>query len=366
MKNRKRSFIKISFAAVAFCLVLTDCQTTKKDIVLSSADEKSFAGLDAIEETIITLDGAGADREGIARARLQIAALEGTAAGNEFEARLAAWSGRLYLMEGRNSDAQKEYQNSENLSPLNLASRILAFRLERDLPKRLSMIDQSLETSGPLGELLAERGRVLFDLSRFSESAAAFDAAFDALREKPYYREAYGTFRNKAWELSEPGQGNFAPEIAYNREITWRELIEITRNETELLRFITGSRNLPVETLFIQLLDRSFIPITQDVTRTEWPFSNPASSEIVLRSGAAWFLWRLNAETWGNRGLLTQYSSRYANTPSPISDLDNQSPFLDSILGCVEWGFMFLPDGKNFMPNERIRGQEFLSLLKKL
>jgi hypothetical protein len=146
-------------------------------------------------------------------------------------------------------------------------------------------------------------------------------------------------------------------------------LVEITKSETDLLRFITAGRDWPAEIIFTQLLERSFIPITQDAARTEWPYTKPSSSEIVLRSGAAWFLWHLNAEKRANRGLLTRYSSRYANTPnarSPIGDLEIRSPFFDSVLGCVESEFMSLPDGRNFMPNERVKGSEYLSMVKKL
>jgi hypothetical protein len=54
------------------------------------------------------------------------------------------------------------------------------------------------------------------------------------------------------------------------------------------------------------------------------------------------------------------------NARSPVGDLPMDSPFFDSILGCVEWEFMNLPDGRNFFPEERIRGSAFLDMLKKL
>jgi tetratricopeptide (TPR) repeat protein len=274
-------------------------------------------------------------------------------------------------MEGRNADAQREYRRSQSLSPLNISSQVLTFRLERDLNQRLSMIDRSLETENSSGELLAERGRVLFDMNRFAESVAAFDTAFARLGGKPFYEDAYRVFRDKAWELRDIRQGTDTRtvEIAGQGEITWRDLIEITKNETDMLRFITAGRDWPTEALFTQLIERAFIPSTQDIALTEWPSSRPASSEVVLRSGAAWFLWRLNAENRANRGLLTRYSARYANIPnarSPIPDISILSPFIDSILGCVESEFMSLPDGRNFAPNERVKGSDFLTMLRKL
>ena len=243
--------------------------------------------------------------------------------------------------------------------------------MERDSAKRLAMIDGAIGAEGPLRELLIERGRALFDLARFSESAAAFDSAFALLKEKPFYEEAYLMFRDKAWELKNIGQGaaSRAAEIAGQNQITWKDLIELTAAETDLLTFITAGRELPAETIFIHLLERAFIPYTQDAERTAWPSGRPASSEIVLRSGAAWFVWHLYAENRVNRGILTRYSSRFgnmSNARSPVADISISSPFIDAVLGCVETEFMSLPDGRNFLPRERVRGSEYLSILRKM
>ena len=128
-------------------LIVMGCQSTgaRQDINLSMADERSYQNLTELEATVIALDGAGADRDALTAARRQVEALQGTVADNEFEALLAAWSGRLYLMEGRVSDAQREYRRSQSLSPLNIPSQVLSFRLEQNLNQRLSMIDLSLD-----------------------------------------------------------------------------------------------------------------------------------------------------------------------------------------------------------------------------
>ena len=369
MKNHKSKYFLLLFAAAI--IAISGCRTVQRDIVFSAVDDNTHRELSALEEAIILLDGQGASRQGITEVRQQITATQRNVKDNDIQALLAAWSGRLFLMEGKSADAQREYQRSQNLSPLNLPSQILSFRLEQNLSRRLEMIDRSLQTEGSLGELLTERGRVLFDLNRFSEAVAAFDAAFNALGEKPWYEDAYSQFRVKAWELRDMAQdsGSRTVEIARQGEITWANLIEITNSETDFLRFITAGRDWPVETLFTRLLEHSFIPATQDTALLEWPRSNPSSREIVQRSGAAWFLWHLNAENRANRGLLTRYSSRFTNTPnarSPIQDIDIWSPFLDSILGCVESEFMSLPDGRNFRPKERVRGSDFHSMLLRL
>jgi hypothetical protein len=54
------------------------------------------------------------------------------------------------------------------------------------------------------------------------------------------------------------------------------------------------------------------------------------------------------------------------NARSPVADMPLNSPFFDSILGCVEMEFMSLPDGRNFVPNEKIQGSAYLVMLRKL
>ena len=321
-------------AIIATIATFSGCRTMTmhRDIVLAGGGGAIHPGLAVLEETVVRLDGAGASREDLLHARQQVAALEGASPTPTFTALLAAWSGRLFLMEGRVSDARREHNRSQSLLPYNIPAQALSFRLEPDTARRLSMIDQSLAIETERGELLVERGRALFDLNRFLESVAAFDAAFILLAARPFYEESYRLFRDKAWELRNLDQAAAlrTVDIALQGEITWRDLIELTRNETDLLRFITAGRDWPVETLFNHLLDRAFIPHTQNTTLIEWPTARPVSTEVVLRSGAAWFLWHVNAENRANRGLLTQYSSRFANIPnarSPIPDLDIQSPY---------------------------------------
>lgn len=383
MGNNKRYYTtwqamcmpRIFFLISVILTLLSGCRSMQKDLIRS--DMQEYRDLAELEETIVKLDGAGADMEELIRARRQILSLEEnedsgkSSAGAEYTAILAAWSGRLYLMEGKNSAARQKYLESHNLSPVNIPSLILYARIENEPARRLSFIDRSLENYPSSGELFIERGRVLFDLSRFSESAAAFDTAFTFLREKPCYENAYTVFRDKALELYDMERlaYNTAQAINPETEITWKDLIEITKTQTNLLNFIGAGKNLPADVLFKELIERSFIPLTQDVDSIEWPFSEPPLAESVRRSGAAWFLWRLYAEKQANRGLLTMYSSRMANTPnarSPVADIDIWSPFLDSVMGCMENFFMYPPDMRNFMPNEKVKSADFLSMIKKL
>jgi tetratricopeptide (TPR) repeat protein len=324
------------------------------------------------------------NRDRIAAARNRIAELEKKpSADTEYTAALAAWSGRLYLQEAKTGEALREFKKSQSLWPGNTQSLILALRLEGDPQKRLTLIDQELRITGPSGgeapapedtvspaaALHLERGRTLMELRRYREAAGAFDTAF-AESLPPVYRETYGESRALAWKLRDalPETEGTTLDLLEQEAMTWLSVIELTKTETDLLRFLTAGRNLPSADLFSRLLDRSFIPYTQDITRLEWPADKPRIEEQVLRSGAAWFLWRLYAENRADRGLLSKYSSRYSsltNPRSPIADLPLLSPFFDAILGCVETELLFLPDGRNFNPGNAIRGAEFLAILKK-
>jgi tetratricopeptide (TPR) repeat protein len=376
MKNKKQKknvpFFLAGLPVLVF-VFLSGCQSLQRDLVISPADEAFFRDLAELERTIAAMDASNPSRDDLAAVRRKIETMRESIPDGDFRSQMAAWSGRLYLMEGRSSEAQREYRNSRNLSPVNTAQTVLSFRLEKDPQMRLALIDETLQAEPETGEFLLERGRVLLDLNRFSEAVAAFDASFILLDEKPFYEEAYKPFRDKAWELRDlRAEGGRTIEIVRQNEISWKDIIELTKNENAgLLRFLTAGRDWPVEDIFSRLLERSFIPSTQNVEILDWPQTKPASLQQVTRAGAAWFLWRLYAANkgGGGQGLLTQYSSRYSNIrggSSPIADLPLLSPYFDSILGCVESEFLSLPDGKNFIPNEKLRAPEYLTALRKL
>jgi tetratricopeptide (TPR) repeat protein len=357
-----------------------------KDLRVETMDAARRGELAELEAMIVALDQpAAGNRDRIAAARNRIADLEKKpSADREYDAALAAWSGRLYLLESKPGEALRKLKESQSLSPGNIQSLILVLRLEGDPQKRLTLIDQELRISGsPGGEVLAaedtvspaaalhiERDRTLLELRRYREAAGAFDAALGGSLP-PVYRETYAKSRALAWELRDapPETEGKIVDLLEQEAISWSSLIELTKTETDLLRFLSAGRNLPPAEFFSRLLDRSFIPATQDITRSEWPAEKPRLEEQVLRSGAAWFLWRLYAENRADRGLLSKYSSRYSAMPnprSPIADLPLLSPFFDAILGCVETELMSLPDGRNFYPAGPVRGAEFLSMLKKI
>jgi tetratricopeptide (TPR) repeat protein len=352
----------------------------QKDLLVSSPREQRELRLTELERLIVALDGqvAGQTRQvELTGARKMAADLEKEAAADrDYAGKLAAWTGRLAILEGRYSEGRRLYQEAQSLSPGNVPSIILGIRLEGDPQKRLEIIDRELALAGPQsgsfssgqGELQIEKGRALLELRRFAEAAGAFDTAF-TLGLDGVYAETYRDARERAWELR--NTENFGGDLAILERggLSWKECITMLKNETQLLRFLTAGRNTDETALFGSLLDRGYIPAIQDVSLIEWPAIKPKAEDPVFRSGAAYLLWHLYTESRGDRSLLTRYSARYAagSSPrSPLSDIPPLSPFLDSVLGCVETELLSLPDGRNFRPAQPIRGAEFLAASRKI
>jgi len=378
-------FFYFVVASVLLLAVFSSCGSLgslKKDISISNdSTEQTENNLTDIERMIVPLEALGGSEARKKQADLQAARRlvsgkeKETSADAEYSGKLLAWSGRLAILEGRYSDAQRLYRQSTALSPGNIPSLILGIRLEGDPEKRLELVDRELAVSGRqadapgIGELHIEKARSLFELRRFAEAAGAFDTAF-ASGADSIYRETYQDSRNRAWELRNTADVSAQTvEVLGQDGIKWRDCIIIAKSETGLLRFISGGRDIGDAEFFSRLLERAFIPYTQDISVSEWPAAKPRIDETVTRAGAAWFIWHLYAEERADRGLLSRYSARYAtglNPRSPIADVPPLSPFFDSILGCVETEFISLLDGRNFSPAQLIRGAELLSILKKI
>jgi len=365
----------IIFVIAAF---LSAC-TTVKDLTVSLQGGKTEKNLTAVEEAIVPLEAVGANEarnkaKEITSARELVIQMEKEGSADaDYSGRLLAWSGRLAILEGKYSEAVRLYRQSNSVSPGSIPAIVLSIRLEGDPSKKLEIIEKELallsQRSLGIGELNIEKGHTLVDLKRFSEAVGAFDIAFSSGINN-VYKDSYGKERDSAWELRNATGVNAGSLNLLGREsITWSDCITLAKNETQLLRFITGGRNITDAELFTRLVDRAFIPYTQDITVTQWPMAKPKPEEAVTRAGAAFFIWHLYAEARGDRGILSRYSARYATGTkprSPIADTPPLSPFFDSILGCVETEFLSLPDGKNFRPTQFIKGAELLTILKKI
>jgi len=370
---------KLHIAVVIFIAAVFSACTSLGDITLSGHRSQSEIRLAELEAVIVPLEALGPNeargRTGdLVSARQIIVHMEReSSADADFSGKLIAWSGRLAILEGRYSEGVRLHRLSVTTSPGNIPAIILSIRLEGDPSKRMEIIERELALLSPrssgIGELNIERGRALFEMNRFSESAGAFDVAF-ASGLANVYRESYGSSRSRAWELrNTSGVAAGSLGLLGRETMTWSDCLALVRNETQLLRFLTAGRTITEAELFSRLIERGFIPFTQDIQITQWPTARPRLDEVVTRAGAAWLIWHLHAEARADRGMLTRYSARFAtgaNPRSPIADVPPLSPFFDSILGCVETELMSLPDGRNFRSPEPMRGAELLAILRRI
>ena len=341
---------------------------TQGDFAVQGADSASAAALEEIQNIIVSFD-AGHTKEELASARRQVSELESRPiVDKEYRARLAAWSGRLFLLEGSRSEAARKLAASREALPGDIQAAVLASRLEGDGAKRLALIDEALkrEAADAGGELYIERARTFLDMGHYRDAVAAFDTALPRL--PLMYTETYKQSRDKAWDMRsvQPGAGA-AERLAQLDTLSWQDAIELTKSETGLLTFLTAGRDWPAAEIFTRLRERGFIPMDQNVNNQEL-IGNPLLGDTMTRAGAAWYLWHLVAENRADKSLLERYSIRYKavrNPRSPIPDVPLWSAFFNVVCGSVEWEIMNLPDGKNFQPGGMVRGTAFLAMLAK-
>jgi tetratricopeptide (TPR) repeat protein len=362
------------FCVAAAAIFLFGCQSMQTDRLYSSGGE--LAAIAELESMIVPIDTkTGSERRtALEEARTKIAGLEKSGIKDRnFEGRLSAWSGRLFLLEGKRKEAEAALKKSESLSPGNTEARVLLIRMENDPPARAGLAEAAITEAaggsffGKSGEFQVELALGLLEQNYYREAAAAFDTAFPQLSS--VYAETYGALREKAWTLRNlEGTGGKSAEIALKSEISWEDVLELSLAESELLRFITAGQSWPISGLFKRLYDTSVIPPTQEISVVSVYNGLPSKTALedpVLRAGAAWYLWHLLAENRGDRSILTRYSYRYPGR-SPIPDLPRDSIFFDSILGCVEREFMALLDGRNFNGTGKVSGSEFLGMIQKV
>lgn len=338
----------------------TSCSTLQSDRMLTMADDSLEAELTELTLMIVPLDR-NPDSENKQKARAYIDELEGRKIEDTlFRARLAAWSGRLYLIEGNKKNAKKLYKTASHLVSLDPAVTVLSARLENLAEIKLAILEKGRSFTDETAIIDIEKGRTLCELGRWSEAVAAFDTAFPKL--PAVYRGTYAAERDNAWNLRgiDSHITKFTVDISTKQAILWKDAIDMVQAETTLFSFITGDAVWTTEKIAAALCDKELIP--QKELNSAFLTTN------ILRSDAAFFLWHIHSHRQGKPALLTRYSPRYKNIQngvSPIPDIALTDVFFDSVLGCIEWEFMALPDGTHFRPTDTVKGALFLNMIHK-
>jgi len=373
-KRTGRRALYFFAAAIATMAIATSCASLQKDLLATSAGDAAAADIDSLEREIVPLD-VSPDAEKISHARTLVRSLEQKGIKDAaFEARLAAWSGRLFLIEGKRAEAERLSTRSRELLPGDVPGMVLSARLERDGEKRLEALERSLSIEPSSGALFVEKAQTLVELRRYREAVAAFDASFPLL--PGFYEVTWGQTRDRAWALRDidPTVSDRQRELAAKGSISWRDAIEIAQDSGGLPKGFANKESRGSDKLFDLLVGKSFIPrmndYAQSAAHTEG-VAEPRSLEPtdpLDRAGAAWFLWHLFADRRGDQSLLSRYSARYrsgAGLASPVPDVALDAPFFDSALGVVERELMALPDGVNFRPALPVSGAEFRGMLER-
>lgn len=340
---------------------LFSCASLQGDILASTANEEVSEEFAAVAATVVPLDTTS-DTQKLREARTLVRNLESKEIKDAvFEARLLAWSGRLYLLEGKRPEAARALRMAQTRAGGETAVAVLESRLEQNAEKRLDYLDKFRNLADTPAVLEIERARTLEELRRYREAVAAFDSAFPSLPD--YYRRTYEASRNRAWELRSlsPDHAKQSGDLAVKAEITLEDALVLLRDETVLLGNTTAGSHWTAEQLYRDLNSRGIIPVDSVGTIR--------LQDGMNRSYVAWLLWQLTAEYRGQPALKTRYSDRIRTLPnprSPIADIPHGSRWFDSVMGCVEWEIMNLPDGKNFFPNQPVSGISFMEMLRRV
>ncbi len=271
------------------------------------------------------------------------------------QARLYSLEGIAGVLYGDKSAAADCLERAQKISKFDVKSIALAFRLGKinePLTDSASAQDKAL--------LLLEKAVDSYKKGDFADSAANFDSAFISL--DPFYREAYGKIRDKAWELRNENSDSDL-DLLTLKKITLSQMVKIAESQNSSLFFNwTAGKNLSEKDLFGKILAAGLLESKSLASAEKLTGQIPATRILAAR-----FLWNVYISRKPGENPV-KYSNLYKsrNTPSPVPDLDVNSPDFDAVLACVEREFLSLPDGINFKGEENISAVEFASSIKKI
>ena len=351
------------FLGIFLIFVLFSCATMQDDVYVDTVSGN--AEFSVFEMRFAEIDSAYfASDESLKDKNLEIKAeallsdlekeAENPALKKAFLARLYALAGTLAFDMNKKSLAKKYYDSSAESFKGDARALILARRLgiEKNFDEKTKQFsDKSL--------LVLENALVHYSACDYAKAVAAFDEAFLSL--EPFYRDYYGSLREKSWNLrSVSGEKGL---VSLER-LSVLQMILLANQNPDLLYNYTSGKDLSEKDLYKKIVGSGLLN----------PASKPLDAEnavtketIVTRLIAARFLWNLYNQRKNTPQNLTKYSDAYKNKKrSPILDVKLDSPDFDAALGCVENEIMHLEDGIEFGADKEVSGVEFDESVKKI
>jgi len=148
-------------------------------------------------------------------------------------------------------------------------------------------------------------------------------------------------------------------------EVTIGDMIEITVNESNLLRSVANNLPVSIQELFRTLYNQGFFLIKIEGSKPE--------SVQVRNKDFIYYITSLMGRKEGKPELINTYREKYRNigpveskNRSPIPDIKTDDYYFSSVLVAVERGVIELEDGINFYPDKTITGHDCFKTIKKI
>ncbi len=393
MKKNKSVIWPHTLAALAGLLILgsvfASCASLQQDVYTYTTENSYiFSSIEVYEERFIKIDAKAQLENSVPFGDVSALLAEISAYKNSTNlkepylmARLRAFEGLLYKMAGRSRDAESAYNEARGLQKGDRYVQLLGCRLEKNTEERLTHIEGILKYDSKNAVLQLEKGKLLYQLKKYDHAISAIDNAFmlfdaEGLNE---YRTVYNPLRNYIWDLNSVYGSDAEHDANHNMTdlqgpLTVESLVSLTMENTKLLENYASSstkksQKQKMENLIVTLEKGGYFSAAGDLQNINGSSAYIINANEINRKMCARFIWNVYVRHNGNLNLLTKYSEKYqksGRTKSPVYDVEIVDEDFDAVLGVVENEFMELPDGKYFLPEEKVTRLQFINWIKKV
>ncbi|MCR4743368.1 MAG: hypothetical protein K5866_10935 [Treponema sp.] len=369
---------KFVLLLITFGLLLVSCTSTIQEDVFQSTDlnEELATELSIFDDSYILIESdylltGSYSSEDLSYLHQDIKThLEEKHIEPIIAAHLTAIDGLLYILQGKNKNAEDCYKSAKSLQ--NGDDYVLLLGTKLSSPEEaLVKVDEILSYDANNAIILLEKGILLYGQKEFDKSVAAIDQAFVQFdnESRSNYRQAYKEFRDKVWTLYISGIDNenldkLKLDQNITSPLTLETMVRLTYESTHLLEDLTTGPKLKTSDLIVKLTQAGIFDSTVN--------PQDSSQEIltcqqITRKMCARYLWNLYVLQSGNPDLARKFSRRFSRMTepkSPVFDLMIEDRDFDAVLGVVENEIMHLVDGRNFETDKVVTVLDFMTYLK--